>query len=87
LAHSHPVYIVDFASQSPGGGPASLLRWADLATTVPASHLTRAAYLDWMQSFINTQRAEYQPVWVQQITLRKGQAVLRIGYGAPSPLS
>jgi hypothetical protein len=87
LAHSHPVYIVDFASQSPGGGPASLLRWADLATTVPASHLTRAAYLDWMQSFINTQRAEYQPVWVQQITPRKGQAVLRIGYGAPSPLS
>jgi serine/threonine protein kinase len=87
LAHSHPVYIVDFASQSPGGGPASLLRWADLATTVPASHLTRAAYLDWMQSFIYTQRAEFQPVWVQQITPRKGPAVLRIGYGAPSPLS
>ncbi|MFZ0190520.1 MAG: serine/threonine-protein kinase [Streptosporangiaceae bacterium] len=87
LAHSHPVYIVDFASQSPGGGPASLLRWADLATTVPAAHLTRAAYLGWMESFIDTQRAEYQPVWVQPITPRKGQAVLRIGFGAPSPLS
>jgi serine/threonine protein kinase len=87
LAHSHPVDIVDFASQSPGGGPASLLRWADLATTVPGAHLTRAAYLGWMESFIDTQRAEYQPVWVQPITTRKGQAVLRIGYGAPSPLS
>jgi hypothetical protein len=87
MAHSHPLHIVDFASQSPGGGPASLLRWVDLATTVPAAHLTRAAYLGWMRSFINTQRAEYQPVWVQPVTLRTGQTVLRIGYGAPGPLS
>ena len=87
MAHSHPLYIVDFASQSPGGGAASLLRWVDLATTVGASHLTPAAYLGWMRSFIGTQRAEYQPVWTQQVTLRTGQAVLRIGYGAPSPLS
>ncbi len=87
MAHSHPLSIVDFASQSPGGGPASLLRWVDLATTVPAAHLTRAAYLGWMRSFIGTQRAEYQPAWVQPITPRNGQPVLRIGYGAPSPLS
>ena len=87
MAHSHPLYIVDFASQSPGGGPASLLRWVDLATTVKPAHLTPAAYLGWMLSFIGTQRAEYHPVWVQQVTLRTGQAVLRIGYGAPSPLS
>jgi predicted Ser/Thr protein kinase len=87
MAHSHPLRIVDFASQSPGGGPASLLRWVDVATTVKAAHLTRAAYLGWMRSFIDTQRAEYRPAWVQQVTLRTGQAVLRIGYGAPSPLS
>jgi serine/threonine protein kinase len=87
MAHSHPLQIVDFASQSPGGGPASLLRWVDLATTVKTAHLTRAAYLGWMRSFIGTQRAEYQPAWVQQVTLRTGQFVLRIGYGAPSPLS
>jgi hypothetical protein len=87
MAHRHPLSVVDFASQSPGGGPASLLRWVDVATTVKAAHLTRAAYLGWMRSFIDTQRAEYRPVWVQQVTLRTGQAVLRIGYGAPSPLS
>jgi hypothetical protein len=87
MAHSHPLHIVDFASQSPGGGPASLLRWVDVAAAVRAAHLTRAAYLGWVRSFIDTQRAEYQPVWVQQVTLRTGQAVLRIGYGAPSPLS
>jgi serine/threonine protein kinase len=87
MAHIHPLRVVDFASQSPGGGPASLLRWVDLATTVPAAHLTHTAYLGWVQSFIDTQRAEYRPVWVQQVTLRTGQAVLRMGYGAPSPLT
>ena len=87
MAHSHPLRIVDFASQPPGGGPAGLLRWVDLATTVGAEHLTDAAYLGWIQAFIDAQRAEYRPPWVQQVTLRTGQAVLRIGYGAPSPLN
>ena len=50
-----------------------------------APHACGISRLD--RSFIHTQRAEYQPVWVQQVTLRTGQAVLRIGYGAPSPLS
>jgi len=84
MAQSHPLSIVDFASQSPGGGPASLLRWMDLATNVPKAHLTRAAYLGWMRWFISGQRAEYRPDWVQQVA---GQAVLRIGFGAPSPLN
>jgi hypothetical protein len=87
MAHDHPVRIVDFVNQSPGGGPASLLRSVDLATVDSAAHLTRAAYLGWMQAFIDAQRAQYLPAWVQQITLRTGQAVMRIGYGAPSPLS
>jgi predicted Ser/Thr protein kinase len=87
MAHSHPVYIVDFVNQSPGGGPASLLRSVDLATVDTAAHLTRAAYLGWMQGFIDAQTAQYLPAWAQQVTLRTGQAALRIGYGAPSPLS
>jgi hypothetical protein len=86
MTHSHPLRVVDFASQSPGGGPASLLRWVDLATTVRGAHLTRAAYLSWMRSFIDTQRAEYHPAFVLQVTVANGLAVLRIGYGAPSPL-
>ena len=87
MAESHPVHIADFVDQSPGGGPASLLRSMDLATVDPAARLTRAAYLGWMQAFIGAQRAQYLPVSVQQVTLRTGQAVLRIGYRAPSPLS
>ena len=87
MAEGHPVRIVDFVNQSPGGGPASLLRSVDLATVDSAAHMTRAAYLGWMQAFIDAQRAQYLPASVRQVTLHTGQPVLRIGYGAPSPLS
>jgi predicted Ser/Thr protein kinase len=85
MAGRHPVSIVDFVSQSPGGGPASLLRSVDLATVDSAAHMTRSAYLGWMQTFIDAQRAQYHPL-VQQVPLHTGQTVLRIGFGAPSPL-
>jgi hypothetical protein len=87
VAESHPVRIVDFVNQSPGGGPASLLRSVDLATVDSAAHLARAAYLGWMQAFLDAQRAQYLPASVKLVTLRTGQAVLRVGYSAPSPLS
>ena len=86
MAGRHPVYIADFAGQSPGGGPASLLRSVDLATVNGAAHMTSSAYLGWMQTFIDAQRAQYHPS-VGQVTLNTGQTVLRIGFGAPSPLS
>ncbi len=86
IAAGHPLRIVDFFNQSPGGGPASLLRWVDLATAIRAAHLTRAAYVRSMRAFIDVQRAPYRPAWAQQVTLPNGQTVLRIGYGAPSPL-
>jgi hypothetical protein len=83
MAESHPVSIVGFVDQSPGGGPASLLRSVDLATVVTAAHMARSAYLSWMQAFMAAQRAQYLPASVQPA----GPAVLRIGYSAPSPLS
>ena len=86
MAGIHPVRIVDLVDQSPGGGPASLLRSVDLATVDSAAHLTHAAYLGWMQTFIDAQRAQYHPS-VGQVRLHTGQTVLRIGFGAPSPLS
>jgi predicted Ser/Thr protein kinase len=87
MAHSYPVRIVDFVNQSPGGGPANPLRSMDLATVDKAAHLTRAAYLGWILTFIGAQTAQYSPAEVQQKTLPTGQAVLRIEYGAPSPLN
>jgi hypothetical protein len=85
MVHSHPLSIVDFGGQSPGGGPASLLRAVDLAATDPAAHLTGAAYFSWIHVFVKAQRAQFHPK-LSRVTLPSGQAVLRIGYGAPSPL-
>jgi serine/threonine protein kinase len=87
MAHYHPLHVADFPNQSPGGGPGSLLRSVDLATADGAAHRARAAYLGWMRNFVNAQRPPYRPAWSQQVTLPTGQAVLRIGFGAPSPLS
>ena len=87
MAHYHVVSIVNFVNQSPGGGPASLLRSVDLATADPAAHLTGAAYLSWVNSLIDSQTAQYLPAVLKPITLSTGQQVLRIGYAAPSPLS
>jgi len=86
MAGSHPLYVVDFASESPGGGRASLMRWLDLATTVHAAHLTPTAYVSSMEKFISAQRAEYYPDWDRLVRLH-GQSVLRIGYSAPGQLN
>jgi serine/threonine protein kinase len=87
MAQSYPLSVVDFSGQSPGGGPASLMRWMDLATNVPKAHLTRTAYIASMRSFLHAQLAEFHPTWIQQVKLSSGQIVLRVGFGAPSPLS
>jgi hypothetical protein len=87
MAHYHPLRVVDFASQSPGGGPTSLLRWVDLAANVRVPHLSQAAYLSWIQSFLHKQRAQFHVAWIQQVTLPGGQPVLRIGFGAPGPIN
>jgi hypothetical protein len=86
MVQSHPVRIVSFGGSSPGGGPASLLRWVDVARVNRGAHLTRAAYLSWMRSLIHAQRAEYL-ARSQQIRSSSGQTVVRIEYLAPSPLS
>jgi serine/threonine protein kinase len=87
MADHHTVRITDFVDQSPGGGPASLLRSVDLATVVSAAHMTHAAYVGWMDAIIGQQRAEYRPASWRQLTLPANGSVLRIEYGAPSPLS
>ena len=85
MVHRHPVWVVDFGDPSPGGGPASLLRSMDLATASPPAGLTSAKYISWIKSFFRAQRSQYRPA-VQLVTPAGGQTVLRIGYGAPSPL-
>jgi protein kinase-like protein len=86
MVRYHPVQVVDFGDQSPGGGPASLLRSADLATPDTAAHLTSARFLRWIQEVVHSQRTLYRPS-LRQVTLPTGQTVLRIAYPAPSQLN
>ena len=86
MTAEYPVRIVDFGDQSPGGGPASLLRSMDLATHVSAAHVATRAYVSWMQGLASAQWAQYHPT-SKLLTLPAGQTVLRIEFDAPSPLS
>jgi hypothetical protein len=87
MVQVHPVRIVDFGGWSPGGGPASLLRWMDVAGVNRGAHLAPAAYLSWVRSLIHKQRAQFRHARSQQVKLSTGQTVVRIEYLAPSPLS
>lgn len=91
MTAAHPVRIVGFGDQSPGGGPASLLRSVDLATYVRAAHLAAPAYLRWLQSWVQAlagaQQAQYLPASSKLVTLSAGRNVLRVEFYAPSPLS
>ena len=87
MTQKYPVRIVDFGDQSPGGGPASLLRSMDLATHVSAAHVAARAYISWMQELANAQWTEYLPASSKVVTLPGGQTVLRIKFDVPSPLS
>jgi serine/threonine protein kinase len=87
MTETYPVRIVDFGDQSPGGGPASLLRSMDLATHVSGAHLAAQAYINWMKTLANTQWAQNLPALSKLVTLPTGQTVLRIEFAAPSPLS
>jgi predicted Ser/Thr protein kinase len=87
MASSYPVRIVDFGDQSPGGGPASLLRSVDLATQVSTAHLAAPAYISWMRGLVIAQRAQNLPASSELVTPSAGQTVLRIKFDAPSPLS
>jgi predicted Ser/Thr protein kinase len=86
MTQRYPVQIVDFGDQSPGGGPASLLRSMDLATHVGTAHVAARAYISWMQGLANAQWAEYLPASSKVVTLSGGQTVLRIKFDVPSPL-
>jgi hypothetical protein len=86
MVHRHPVQVAGFVDQSPGGGPASLLRSMDLATADPPAHLTSSSYIDWMQSFIKAQRTKYRAA-LSLVNLPTGQVVMRIWFRAPSPLN
>jgi hypothetical protein len=86
LARHQPVSIVQFGNSGPGASAGVPLRFADLAETDRAAHLTRAAYVRSARAYLSTVKAGYRPARTTTVVLPGGQAVLRVEFTAPSPL-
>jgi hypothetical protein len=85
LAGREPVDIVRFGNPGPGASPGVPLRFADLAESVPAAHLGRAAYARAVWAVLSGVDARVRPARVVSGPVQ-GQAVLRVEFTAPSPL-
>ena len=83
LAVSYPVNVVGFGDAGPGAGAAMPLREMEIAGT--GSPAYRAAELQHIRSSVLAQHSVFLPAHVNLVRLAGG-AVLRIEFGAPSPL-
>lgn len=86
IARSEPIHIVSLGRPAPGASPGVPLRTADLAETDPASHHSGAAYLRQLVAALRRQVPPYRPMSIQVIQLARGESVLEVEFGAPSPL-
>ncbi len=85
LAGRQPIDIVRFGNLGPGASPGVPLRFADLAESVPAAHMDRAAYVRAVWAVLSGVDARVRPARTVSGPVQ-GQAVLRVEFTAPSPL-
>jgi hypothetical protein len=85
LAGHEPVDIVRFGNLGPGASPGVLLRFADLAETIPAAHISTAAYAPAAWAVLNAAEAGIRPARAVSGPVQ-GQAIFRVEFSAPSPL-
>lgn len=90
MAHTHPMFIVDFGSPAPGADPDMPLRQADLAENAHAyhrvGHAVSPGYVRSMVTFLRSQHGKFRPSRVRTVYLAGGTAVLRVEFSVPSPL-
>jgi hypothetical protein len=86
LAVNHPVDIVGFGNIATGASPDVPLRYADLALSVPAAHLSPQTYYHAIVVALGKLQAPYKPAAYATVKIPGGQSVLRIQVAAPSPL-
>jgi hypothetical protein len=85
LAGHQPVDIIQFGNVGSGASPGVLLRFADLAESIPAAHLDAAAYLRAAWAVLSAADLPIRPArWVSG-TLQH-QDALQVEFTAPSPL-
>jgi hypothetical protein len=86
VAGHESISIVQFGNPGPGASADIPLRYVDLAERDPKRHLSSAAYVKSLRTYLSTANAEFRPSSMTTVTLAYDQAVLRIEVDAPSPL-
>jgi len=84
IAVSLPVDIVDFGTDAAKASADLPLRYADLAETDAAAHMSSTAYAAAVRAALAKVPSQYRPLSTSVVSVR-GVDVLRITVGAPSP--
>jgi hypothetical protein len=85
LARHEQIDIVRFGNLGPGASPGVLLRFADLAESIPAAHMDTAAYARALWAILSAADAQIRPAGAVSGPVQ-GQAIFRVEFSAPSPL-
>jgi hypothetical protein len=85
LATMYRVQVVDFAAPAAGAGAGVPLRAADIAPSGPGTP-QRPDTMASLARYLRNQLTTYRPEHVTVVRLASGRPVLRVEYGAPSPL-
>jgi hypothetical protein len=86
VAGHQPISIVQFGNPGPGASVGVPLRYVDLAERDRARHLSYAAYVKSLRTYLSTADASFRPASMTTVVLPDGQRVLRVEVSAPSPL-
>jgi hypothetical protein len=85
LAQIYRVQVVDFSRPAPGASPGMPLRSADIAP-VGLGIRHRSNTVASLARFLRNQLAPFRPANITILRLASGREVVRVEYGAPSPL-
>jgi hypothetical protein len=85
LATMHMVDVVDFPAPAPGASAGMPLRIADIAPAGPGTR-QRPNTMASLARYLRDQLTPYRPAAITVVRLASGRPVLRVEYGAPSPL-
>lgn len=87
LAYVGPIYITDFGNVATAESSDAPDRYVDVALADKASHLSGSAYLRALRASLAGLSGQYRPLRTQTLTLPGQGSVLRVLFGAPSPLN
>jgi hypothetical protein len=85
LATMHVVDVVDFPAPAAGASAGMPLRTVDIAPARPGTP-RRPNTIGSLASYLQAQLFPYRPAHITVVRLASGRPVLRVAYGAPSPL-